>query len=323
MLAERALAARLGNVASEAFDIASGREIEVDHHVTMFRDGVAQFSRHRVDQTAFDAVHRDDEFALTANLAAVRTAPGNDGRFDRLPRILVREEFAPTFGTAARDVETAVGRLQRREIDRSLFENPRPRSVRSEHRPAAAAKREDGRIGAHDMLAVVLCEAQFACVIPAEPALVHVEIHAARAQPPHPAAQQRRGFEIAREHAAGRSDERLHTESARPFTQGVGVEFAQPRAHLVLALVIMRHETLEGIGMRKIEAAFSGDQKFAPDRAHAFVHVHRHARGACRLRGHQPRRAAADDEDAAFIVGLFHRASPSRQILASLIRPAA
>ena len=56
----------------------------------------------------------------------------------------------------------------------------------------------------------------------------HVEAHAARAKPAQPRAQQRRGLEIERKHAARRADERLDAELARPCAQRVGVERVEP-----------------------------------------------------------------------------------------------
>src|SRR5690606_27754716 len=131
-------------------------------------------------------------------------------------------------------------------------------------------------------------------IVPAQPAVLDVEAHALFAQPPHPAAQQRRGLQVGGEYAPGRADERLHAEATRPCAQGAGIEAAQPTGDLPVPLAITLRESRLRLSVGEVESALARDQELAADRTFRIEHVDVHAGRARDLGGHQPRRPTAD-----------------------------
>ena len=196
MFDQAAAVARFFEIALQPLQVAAGREVEVHGRSAIASDGLAQIGGQRVDQAALDAGLSQHAFALQRMFDALPVAPMRDHRFQWCAGMLVRQEFAPA------DVEAAVGRLQRRDVDAARGERLRPRAVRAQLWPAAAAQGQHHGVGGEHGVAIGRGETQRAIVVPAQPAVVDMELHAGLAQSAHPATQQRCGLAIHREHPA-------------------------------------------------------------------------------------------------------------------------
>jgi hypothetical protein len=142
-------------------------------------------------------------------------------------------------------------------------------------------------------------KAQCAVFLPAQPAMAHVETHAGLAQAMQPGAQQRRGFHLAREDAAGAADEGLDAQAVYPCAQLVGVEAAHEGRHLFTPIAVAWQEVGLRFGVRDVHAAASGQQEFAASRGHGVVDVHGGALCGQHFGGHQAGRTGADHGHAA------------------------
>ena len=128
--------------------------------------------------------------------------------------------------------------------------------------------------------------------------MLDVESHALVAQSPDPAAQQGCGLQVHREHAAGRADEGVDAESARPLAQRRGVEVPQPPGDGRGPFPEARREDVRRVGMREVQSPLAGDEELAADGPLGLVHVDFPAGGARGFGGHQAGRTAADDGEA-------------------------
>src|SRR5260370_42157746 len=135
MRRERESAARPAEVAGDAAALAIRREVDGEDGFAARRDLVAQGRGMDVDRAALDAASRDDEIAA---VMALRRA-----RHDRLDRL-----SGETLGemTAPGDVEPAIRRTQRPDLDAAPAQPGNPGAIRAEERPARAAARQDDRI---------------------------------------------------------------------------------------------------------------------------------------------------------------------------------
>ncbi len=127
--------------------------------------------------------------------------------------------------------------------------------------------------------------------------MARMEMHAALAQAVQPGAQQRRGFHVGGEDAAGGADERGYAEAVYPLAQGFGRKGAQQRLDAIALRTVAREKDIERLGMGDVHAAFAGHQELAPHAGHRVVQVHAHACLRQHLRSHQSGGAAADDGD--------------------------
>ncbi len=292
MIAEAAGAAWLAEALAQPRFVATRHQIQMQGRFAVARDRVAQQGRQRVDQAALDAGGGDHAFALLGLPLAVGVAPVSDHRLERAAGETAGQMIAPV------DVEAAVGRLQWRDIDAACGKQRHPAAIGAQFRPTAAAHREHHGIGFDPGLAVRMGETQAMAILPAEPAMLHVEANPLLAQPSHPAAQQGRRLEIAGKHAPRAADESVHAQPGGPAAQGVGVEPAQPVRHRGLAGAIAGDEEVEGIGMGQVQSALAGDQELAPDRALGVVEIHLQPGRAQPFGGEQAGRPSADDGDA-------------------------
>ena len=271
-----------------------GQQVQMQYRPAIARQRVAQVGGHRIHQAAFDAVGADHALALLRTGLAVQRGPVRHHRLQRRAGLAVAEVGRPV------DIETAVGRFQRRDVDAARGQWGHPGAVRTQLRPAATAGGQHHRIGVCPRHAVGGVEPQCAVVVPAGPAVLDMEAHPGLLQAAHPAAQQRRGLAVEREYPARTAHVRLHTEAPRPLAQSRAVEVGQPRTHLCCAFAIARHEQVVRVGVGQVQAALAGDQELAPGRTLGLVQVHGVAGGAHGLGGHQAGRAAADDGYAAY-----------------------
>ncbi|MNG89589.1 hypothetical protein D3C79_484590 [compost metagenome] len=79
-----------------------------------------------------------------------------------------------------------------------------------------------------------------------------------------------------------------------PLAQGVGVEVAQQRGNLGLALGVAGDERRGGLGMGDVHATDAGQQELAAHRGHGIEYLDRHTRLGQRFGGHETGGAATD-----------------------------
>ena len=204
------------------------------------------------------------------------------------------------------ELEAAVRRTQRRDLHPRGRQHRGPAAIAAQLRPAGAAEREDGGIGPHLQRAVGRVEAQCAVVGPAGPALLDMQRHALRAQPPHPAAQQRCGLAVERKHASRAADVGIDAQATRPVAQCVGIEALEPAADGRGAFAVAAGEQRPRIGMGEVEPALARDQELASHRALGLEQVHREPGGPQAFGGHQAGRPAADHCDATCGMRVVH-----------------
>jgi len=173
-------------------------------------DPVADRRRERVDQAALDARGGEHEFALAWCFAGQRQA-------DRLQRRA--GEFLPQMRTPAGHFEAAVGRLQRRDGDAAVLEQGHPGAIRTQSGPTAAAEGEQGGVRLDPGFALRPGDTQRAMLVPAQPALAGMQLHAAFTQALEPGAQQGRGLHVGRKHPARTADKGVDAQPVNPFAQ--------------------------------------------------------------------------------------------------------
>ena len=288
VLGHRVLAARLAQCLLQPGQRHLRQQIEVDQRLAIGLDGAADVGGKGVHQAAFDTAGGEDELTDAGRLAG--QAEGDV--FQRRPGEFFPEVFAP-----AGHLEAAVARFQRRHVDAARLQQRYPGAIRAQARPAAAAQCQQAGIADYGAFAVRSGDAQAAIGVPAQPAAAGVDGHAQFAQAAQPGAQQRRGLHVAGEHAAGGADEGVDTQAMNPLAQGIGVERAQQRRDLGLALAVTTDESVLGLGVGDVHATDTGQQELAPHRGHGVEQLHAHAALRQHFGSHQPGRAAADDGD--------------------------
>jgi len=159
------------------------------------------------------------------------------------------------------------------------------------------------------MLAVRPGDAQLAALVPAQPAMARVDVHAAVAQASEPGAQQRRGLHVGGKHPAGTADEGVDAQTVNPLAQRIRTEGFQQRAQCVGAFAVAADERGEVLGVGDVHPADAGQQELASDRRHRIVKLDRDAGLAQHLGRHQTGGAAADDGDTGRAGGTGHNAS--------------
>ena len=80
MFAKTAAAARFFEIALQPWQVAAGRQVEVQDRVAIARDGLAQVGGDGVDQAALDAGFGQHAFALQRVLDTRRIMPVRDHR---------------------------------------------------------------------------------------------------------------------------------------------------------------------------------------------------------------------------------------------------
>jgi hypothetical protein len=118
------------------------QQVDQPRGLPLRRDLVAQPRREGVDQAALDAGVGQDELALLRGLGRL-ARQARRHRLDRLAGELLPQEIAPArcAGPGGRDVEAAVGRLQRRDGHPATGQQAAPRRHRI---PGAASSRRPG-----------------------------------------------------------------------------------------------------------------------------------------------------------------------------------
>ena len=116
-------------------------------------------------------------------------------------------------------------------------------------------------------------------------------------EPPQPSAQQRRGLERLREHAAARSDEGLLAEALTPGANRGWRKRLDRGTQARRGVAVAGEEALHVLAVGEIEAAAPGQQELAPDRWPSVIHRDARAMVRQHLGRHQPGRARADNGD--------------------------
>ncbi len=125
--------------------------------------------------------------------------------------------------------------------------------------------------------------------------MAHVKLHALQAQTVQPCPQQRRGLHVGGKDTSRRADKGGNAQAQSPRPQRVGIKVVQPILDGGTARPVAAGKRLGLFGMGQIQATFTRQQEFAPDRGHGIVEMHRHARIAQHLGRHESSRAATDD----------------------------
>ena len=294
------------------------------------RDGVAQRRGQRIDQAAFDPACRHQALARTLVALALEVGEVGHHRLQGLAAKALQEVRAPgavrgalstlairagrstrglkALEIGAADVEATVRRQQVGDLDPGRTQHRYPGAIRAQPGPAAAAQREQHRVGVDPALTVRGGEAQLVlrrrrvawrtAVVPAQPAMAHLEAHARCTQAREPGAQQWRRLHFLGEYAARAADEGVHPQAMRPVLQRLRAKDVQHGCKPCALRAVARQEGLQGFTVGQIEPAAPGEQELAPDRRHGVVHRHRGPRRGQLLCRHQARRSAADDGDA-------------------------
>jgi hypothetical protein len=117
------------------------------------------------------------------------------------------------------------------------------------------------------------------------------------AEPPQPGAQQRRGLERLREHAAACADERRLAQAFAPGTHLGRRKRLDRRTQMRHGRAVAREEALELFAVRQVEPATAGQQELPAGRRHPVIDRDARAAAGQQLRRHQAGRAAADHGD--------------------------
>jgi len=141
---------------------------------------IAQRAGMGINEAAFYAVARNDELSGHGILAGHRCRH----RLDRRAGTARAKMLAPV------DIEAAIGGLEWGDVDAAPCQPRYPHGVRSEPRPACAAKREENRIGLHDLFSLRRVEDQ-PVAVKTPPAMPCQNFDALFAQPRHPGTQKR------------------------------------------------------------------------------------------------------------------------------------
>ena len=204
---------------------------------------------------------------------------------------------------APADVEAAVRRPQRRDVDaarlRAAAPRRRPSRAAASSRRPAPARRRRGR--ATCLAAAARAKRSAAGRRPKPVQRWRMWSRTPRlAQPVQPGAQQRRRLQVGREDPARAADEGLDAEAVRPSARSA----SGPKSRSIGSQRARRArrsastKRVERLAVGQVQPALAGEQELAADRGHGVVHVDRGAGGEQRLGGHQAGRAAADDGDA-------------------------
>ena len=207
--------------------LRAGQQVEVEGGAALRFDGVAQARRRGIDQAALDAVLRDHEFAAwrqdarrasRSSMATdfsgwpakrdARSARSSPGRPPRRRAATSKPQFAGRSGATAHAARCSHGTQAPSEPSRDQLAPPSASTT---------------AVGVHAALRPAACRSAAPApsrgVGQAQPAMAHVELHALRAQPVQPGAQQRRGLHVVREHPAGAADEGVDAQAGRPVAQ--------------------------------------------------------------------------------------------------------
>ena len=300
MVGQGPRAATLGQRRADLRHATPGQQVEQHGGVAVAGDRVAQPRRGGVHQAALDAAGGDDKLALAVEglvLAIVEIQPH---RLHRRAGKTLGEIRAPS------DVETAVGRLQRRQVDAARRQPGRPGAVAAKLGPARAAQRQHHRIhrihsvGLQHLLALRRGKAQQRgriSVSPAQPAVAHVQPQSIATQAVQPGPQQRRSLHLGRKHPARAADKGLDAQARGPIAQILRAEGRKPGGDLVSTLGVTADERLDRLAVRQVQTALAGEQELAAHRGHRVVQVDAGASLQQDLGGHQAGGAAADDRD--------------------------
>jgi hypothetical protein len=128
--------------------------------------------------------------------------------------------------------------------------------------------------------------------------MLHMERDPARAQAPHPGAQQWRRLQVTRKDAAGATDKRFDAQCVRPVANRGGIELGKPARDFAATRAVASGKCVDTFTVREIEAAFSRDQELASDRTEALIDMHIGSACTRGLGCHQAGWATADDGDA-------------------------
>ncbi|MCY1225242.1 hypothetical protein D9M72_374320 [compost metagenome] len=276
---------------ADLFRGVRGQQVEVDHRAAVGFDPVADRRRQRIDQAAFNAGGADDELALAVVGVAIAIGQRDRHRLDRRAGKAAGKRFAPCR------IEAAIGRAQRRDLDATASQPRHPRAIRSQPRPACAAEREHHGTRRHRHVAMRRGEAQLVrrALVPTQPAMPHMELHAGLAQPVQPCAQHRRGLHVGRENAARAADEGVDAKPVDPLAQRLRAEVRKHRRDLRGTGAIAAEEGRFRLRMREVHAALASHQELAPDRRHRVIDRHADTLRRQHFGSHQPRRSSADD----------------------------
>src|SRR2546428_9591183 len=108
-----------------------------------------------------------------------------------MPGKLPPKMLAPAY------VEAAVRRLQWRNVKSAPCQQRHPRSIRTELRPTPTAERKHHRIGSDRAVSLWRGKRQSPLLVPAGPAMTHLESYVGLTQPAEPRRPQRPPPEIA------------------------------------------------------------------------------------------------------------------------------
>ena len=164
-------------------------------------------------------------------------------------------------------------------------------------RPARAAQRQNGRVGADRCRTFGRIEEKAACLVPARPSMAQLEADAGGIELPEPGAQQRRGFHRLGKHPPARSHERFLTQRLAPRAQSIGRKGLDRRAKARLGGSIAPQKCCQLFAMGQIEPAAPRQEKLAADGGHALVDGHGRTATGGNFRRHQAGGAATDDGD--------------------------
>ncbi|MNG01556.1 hypothetical protein D3C84_845440 [compost metagenome] len=139
VLGHRAGAAWLAQGLLDLIHRPARQQVQMDRRAAVLVDGFADRRRQGVDQAAFEA--RGGDHAFTEARYIVVQAHGDI--FQRGASEFADHQVAPGLY-----LEPAVARLQWRQGHAALFQRQHPGAVRAQARPAAAAQRQQGRVGA-------------------------------------------------------------------------------------------------------------------------------------------------------------------------------
>ena len=214
------------------------------------------------------------------------------------------------------DIKTAIARLERGNRHATFSQQGHPGTIGTQLGPTAATEGQNHRIrfkqrftarGGEAQAAMPAIAAIAGIPLPTQPAMPHMEMHALLAQAMQPGAQQRRSFHFGGKNPPRGTDEGLNPEAMNPVAQLIRPKYIKQAGQLAFPLAVTRLEGAQVFAMGNVHAALAGDQKLATDRRHGIENSHFQAvdrsnaiwDGRQHFGGHQPRRTAADNGDAA------------------------
>ncbi len=249
-------------------------------------DGLAHQRRQRIDAAAFQSGFGDHGFAAHLLVTERKVQP-----LQRVAGKAGLENIRPG------DEKTAVRRPQRYDANTGLAHCAYPQAVGAQVRPARAAQRQNGCIGADLCRTFRRIEQMAAFCIPAHPPVAQLEANAGRIEAPEPGAQQRRCFHRPRKHPPARTDERLLAQLLAPGAQGIRRKGVDGGAQMRRGCAVARKKSVEIFAVREIEPAAPCEQELAANRRHALVDGDGCAATGGNLGCHQAGRATTNDGD--------------------------